>query len=273
MANFSAGICTKCNKYILLKDGVPFLVCPICGENISFRGAADNLKNRCADKDTVHDVIADAIALELDYGAELPFRVLTAVCENFPHMEEPAYLLVHLSGYDRNLVRVYLEQFGGIKSEPNNVSWAKDFLDTIITYANMEFADLINQYIENKLPQNKKAEYLNRVRMLREEYVKKAQDPRSTKLLFAIYITSSVLNILILPLLMMTPLGIILTFLIAMVLVAFEMGFMFWHNIVWGNRLGVDGKEKLLMVIFICSMFFALGSGIIAGAPWFKIFK
>lgn len=273
MAAFSAGICTKCNEYILLKDNVPFLVCPVCGENIGFREATDSLNKRCTDKDAVHGVIADAIALELDYGAELPFRILTTVAENFPRMEEPAYLLVHLSGYDRNMVHVYLEQFSEIKSNPDNVSWAKGFLDTIINYANMEFADLINQYIENKLPQNKKEEYLNRVRMLREEYTAKAQNPRSTKLLFAIYITSSILNILILPLLMLTPLGIILTFLIAMLLVAAEMGFMFWHNMAWGNRLGVDGKEKLFMVIFLCSMFFALGSGIIAGAPWFKIFK
>jgi predicted RNA-binding Zn-ribbon protein involved in translation (DUF1610 family) len=273
MATFSAGICTKCNEYILLKDGIPFLVCPICGANIGFREATENLKKRCADGNTVHTVIADAIALELNYGAELPFRILTTVAENFPRMEEPAYLLVRLSGYDRNLVRAYLEQFSEIKSDKGNISWAQDFLDTIITYGNMDFAELIEQYIENKLPQNKKRDYLDRVQKLKEEYRNRSNDPRSTKLLFAIYIVGAVLNVLILPLLMITPFSIILTFPIAMALLVVEMGFMFWHNRSWGNRLGVEGKEKLLMVIFLCSMFFALGAGVIAGAPLFKIFK
>ena len=272
MATFSAGVCTKCNEYILLKDGVPFLVCPMCGASVGFREATAKLDKRCANKDTVHAVVADAIALELSYGAELPFRILTTVSENFPRMEEPAYLLVRLSGYERNLVHIYLEQFGEIKSDSGNVSWAADFLDTIIVYGNMDMADLIIQYIENKLPQNKRQPYLDRVKHLREEYVAKAADPKSTKLLFAIYITSSILNVLILPLLMMTPLGILLSFLVAMGLVTAEMGFMFWHNKVWGNRLGVEGKEKLWMVIFLCSMFFALGSGIVGGAPLFKIF-
>jgi hypothetical protein len=137
----------------------------------------------------------------------------------------------------------------------------------------MDIADLIIRYIENKVPQSKKQKYINSVEKLQKEYTSRAADPKSTKLLFAIYIPSIVLNVLLLPLLMLTPFGIMLTFMISMLLVAIEMGFMFWHNKVWGNRLSVAGKEKLLMVIFLCSMFFALGSGIVSGAPLFKLIK
>jgi predicted RNA-binding Zn-ribbon protein involved in translation (DUF1610 family) len=273
MATFSAGFCTKCDEYILLKDGVPFLVCPMCGGTVSFREAAEELNKRCSNKDTVHSVIADAIALEISYGAELPYKILTTVSENFPRMEEPAYLLVRLSGYNNTLVRAYLEEFGEIKSDTGNISWAEEFLDCIITYGNMEMSDLIVKYIDSKIPQSKKQKYFDRVEKLRKEYTAKASDPKSTKLLFAIYITGAALNILSLPLLMLTPFGIMLTFMMAMLLVLAEMGFMFWHNKVWGNRLRVVGKEKLLMVIFICSMFFALGAGVVAGAPLFKLIK
>jgi predicted RNA-binding Zn-ribbon protein involved in translation (DUF1610 family) len=271
MATFSAGICTKCNEYILLKDGIPFLVCPMCGATIGFREATNTLEKKCTNKDAVHSVIADAIALEMNYGAELPYKILTTVCENFPRMEEPAYLLVRLSGYNPILVKTYLEQYGGIKSDPNNVPWAADFLDLIIDYGNMDIADLIIQYIENKLPQSKKKKYFDRVNVLQKEYTAKSTDPRSAKLLFVLYITGTAANILILPLLMMTNLGILLTFIISMLLVSIEMGFMFWHNKEWGNRISIDEKEKLLMVIFICSMFFALGAGVISGTPMFKI--
>jgi hypothetical protein len=273
MAKFTAGICTKCNEYILLKDGVPFLVCPKCNATVGFREATAELNKKCADKDTVHNVIGDAIALEMDYGPELPYRVLTTVSENFPRMEEPAYLLVQLSGYDSTLVRAYLEEFCEIKSDKGNVPWAEGFLDLIITYGNMDIADLIVKYIDNKIPQTKKQKYFDRVEKLRKEYTAKATDPKSTTLLFTLYITGAVLNILSLPLLMLTPFSPILNFMIAMLLVSIEMGFMFWHNKVWGNRLSVLGKEKLLMVIFICSMFFALGAGIVSGAPMFKILK
>jgi predicted RNA-binding Zn-ribbon protein involved in translation (DUF1610 family) len=272
MATFSAGICAKCNEYILLKDGVPFLVCPMCGATIGFREATEKLNQKCANPDTVHGVIADSIALEVDYGAELPYRILTVVCEHFPRMEEPAYLLVRLSSYEPVLVKVYLEEYSDIKSDKGNVPWAEDFLDTIITYGNMDIADSIVKYIDNKLPQSKKQKYFDRVEKLKKEYTTRASDPKSTKLLYILYIVGACLNILILPALMLTNLGVLLTFLIAMALVSVEMGFMYWHNRVWGNRLGVEGREKLLMVLFLCSMFFALGSGIVSGTPLFKIF-
>jgi hypothetical protein len=245
----------------------------MCDETTSYREATELLNQKCGNKDTVHGVIADAIALELNYGAELPYQILTAVCENFPRMEEPAYLLVRLSGYLPVLVKAYLDDFAEIKSDKGNVPWATDFLDTIITYGNMDIADQIIQYIDNKVPQAKKQEYYDKVEKLRTEYTSRASDPKSTKLLFLIYIIGASLNVLILPALMLTNLGIIITFMISMLLVSIEMGFMYWHNKVWGNRLSISDKEKLFMVIFICSMFFALGSGVVSGTPLFKIFK
>jgi hypothetical protein len=258
-----AGICPKCNEYILLKENIPFLICPCCSGTISNRECRAFLEKRCGDKDKVHGVIADCIALEINYGKELPFMVLTVLCDNFPRMEEPAFLLVKLSDFDWSITRTYLETFSEIKSNSDNVPWAAEFLDEAITYRSMEFADFFVQYIENKLEENKKQKYLDKVERLRKEYTDKASNPKSTKLLFALYIASSIINVLTLPLFIFTDMFYLINISIAVILVMAEIGFMFLHNKVFGNRLSMDERERLFMVIFMCSLFFALGSGII----------
>jgi predicted RNA-binding Zn-ribbon protein involved in translation (DUF1610 family) len=263
--SFSAGICTKCEEYILLKDGVPFLVCPMCGATVGYREATEVLGKKCADAKQVHEVVADCIVLEAAYGPELPFMILADVCDNFPRMEEPAYMLVRLSAYNAMVVKTYLESFADIKSDARNIPWAEEFLDAVVTYRNMEMADLLIRFIENKVKDEKKKEYLDKVNGLRKEYVSRAADPKSTKLLFALYITASVLNILALPIFMLIPWGILPCFSCSVVLVCIQMGFMFWHNKAFGNRLSITPRERLFMVIFMCSMFFALGSGVIGG--------
>lgn len=264
--SFSAAVCPKCEEYILAKDGVPFLVCPMCKGNISAKDAADKLVQKCNDKDKVHEVIGDCIALELQYGPQLPYLVLATLCENFPKMEEPAFLLVRLSNFDSGLMYLYLQNFAKIKSNPKDTPWAVEFLEEALRYKNMLYADLLSAYIENKCDKAKQEKYFKILEKLRKEYNDKSASPKSTKLLYWIYVCSAVFNVLLLPLFMLIPqLNLLLTFSISVLAVCLEVGLMFWHNKSFGNRLSMTNRERLFMVIFLSSLFVALGAGIIGG--------
>jgi hypothetical protein len=260
------GICPKCGEYILLKGNVPFLICPKCVGEVSAKETVALLKKKCNDKDNVNEIIADCIALELQYGQELPFLVLAELADNFPLMEEPNFLVTRLSGYETGTVRVYLERFSGRKSDPRNVPWAEEFLDACLTYGNMEFADQFASYIENKIDSAKKQKYTNKLLELRKQYTARSANPKSTKLLFALYIVSSVLNVALLPLFLFTNFGgfeFLMNLVLAFVTIFIEVALLFWHNKTFGNRLGMGERERLLMVIFMSSWFVAMGASII----------
>lgn len=273
--NFEAGICPKCKEYLLLKRNVPFLVCPMCGQSISSGEAMGLLRNKCKDADSINDLIADCIALEMQYGPDLPFMILGEITENFPKMESPAYLITKMTGYEVAAVRLYLQTFASVKSEPGNVPWAEEFLDNCLNYRNMEFADLFLAYIENKIRPDKQAFYRDKVVQLRKEYTFKASNPRSTKWLLALYGGASVLNVLLFPVFMLLS-GVLSPLItmyyavnlsIAIFVVCAEVGLLFLHNKIYGNRLGMSDKERLWMVIFLASMVFVLGAAVM-GSIW-----
>jgi hypothetical protein len=264
--SFSAAICPKCEEYILAKDGVPFLICPMCNGSISAHDALERLKLKCNDKDKANEVIGDCIALELQYGPQLPYLVLATLCDNFPKMEEPAFLLVRLSNFDMEPMYLYLDTFAKIKSNPKDTPWVTEFLDTVLLYKNMGYADLLSAYIENKCDKENREKYLKILEKLRKEYTDKSASPKSTMLLYWIYICSSVINILVLPIFMVLKnFNLLGTFSVSVLLACTEVGLMFWHNKVFGNRLSMTDKERLFMVIFLCSLFVALGAGVVGG--------
>ena len=273
--NLTAGICPKCHEYLLLKSNVPFLVCPLCGEAISNNEAATLLDSKCRDQANLNDLTADCIVLEAQYGPELPFMILRQVVENFPQMESPTYLLTKLSGYDMAAVRAYLQRFANFPSQPSNVPWAEDFLDTCLTYRNMEFADLFAAYIENKIRPAKQDEYRKKLAQLREEYTYKANNPLSTKLLMILYYASAVINVLLFPSFMllsgwlapMVGMYYTINIAIAILTVCLEIGLLYWHHHVFGNRLGMSQPERIAMVVFMSSMVFAIGAAIM-GSIW-----
>ncbi|MDR0384148.1 MAG: hypothetical protein LBH47_02380 [Christensenellaceae bacterium] len=271
MASFEAGICPDCKEYIWVKNNVPFLVCPLCGEKISLNDSINALEKKCNDASKVDEVVADCIALELKYGPQLPFSILCELCDNFPTRERPTYYLVRLSNYDRQVVYEYMKRFCEIKSEAGNVPWAEEFLKQVVVYRNMEFADKIEPYIRNKLPQDKQEVWLSKLEKLYKEYTDRSASPKSTSLLFAIYLASTVINVAILPLFLLTSIEILWTAALAIGIVLVEIGLMFWHNKVFGNRLSMTDRERLFMVIFLSSMFFAIGAGIVGGIPTWKI--
>ncbi|MCM1404262.1 MAG: hypothetical protein NC133_02035 [Prevotella sp.] len=273
--NLEAGNCPKCHEYLLLKRNTPFLLCPKCGATISAQAANAIVEKRCADPQQINAVIAECAALEIKYGPELPYMLLAKIVHNFPHLESPAYLLVKLSGYDPGVVYDYLRTFSGIKSNPDNVAWGESFLDHCLDYQTIDLADLFRSYVRNKIRPAKQKYYLDKIDQLVKEYTTKASNPRSTKWLLTLYVVSSVLNVLLFPIMMLLSgwLSQIFSFyfvvniLLALVVVSGEILLMFWHHKIYGNRLNMSQMERLWMVIFMSSMVFAVGA-VVMGSVW-----
>lgn len=273
--NFEAGNCPKCHEYLLLRQNTPFLVCPKCGETISAQSANAIVESRCADAKQINAVIAECVALEIKYGPELPYMLLSKVVSNFPHLESPAYLLVKLSGYEPGLVYDYLRSFAGTKSDPINVPWAEGFLDNCLGYHTIDQADLFRSYVRNKIRPEKQSHYLNLIEQMVKDYTNKSSDPKSTKLLMTLYIVSSVINVLLLPAMMMLSgwlsqifsLYFAANILLAVTVVCGEILLMYIHHKVYGNRLNISQTERLWMVVFMSTMVFAVGS-VVMGSIW-----
>lgn len=273
--NFEAGICPKCHEYLLLKTKTPFLICPKCGETISAQAANALVEKRCADATQVDALIAESVALEIRYGSELPFMLISKIAANFPHLERPSYLLVRMSGYQVGFVYEYLKTFAGTKSDPGNVPWAESFLDNVLDYQVIEYADLFRSYVRNKIRPEKQKEYFDLIDKLEKEYSNQSMDPRSTKFLMMIYVIGSVLNCLLLPVMMFLSGWLSQLFhwyyainiLLAAASISGEILFLVWHHKVWGNRLKISQKERLWMVIFMSSMVFAVGA-VVVGSIW-----
>ena len=273
--NLEVGLCPKCHEYLLLKQKSPFLICPKCGETISAQAANAIVEKRCADADQINAVIAECVALEIKYGPDLPFMLLSKIVQNFPHLESPAYLLVKLTDFQLGFVYEYLKTFAGTKSEPGNVPWAESFLDSAIDYQTIEFADLFRSYIRNKVRPEKQKHYLDLIDDMVKEYTNKSMDPRSTKQLMTLYVISSVVNVLLFPIMMILSgwlsqvfhLYFIVNILLALSIISLEILLMVIHHKVWGNRLNISQTERLWMLIFMSSMIFAVGA-VVMGSIW-----
>ena len=273
--SFEAGNCPKCHEYLLLKNKTPFLVCPKCGETISAQAANAIVEKRCADADQINAVIAECVALEIKYGPELPFMLLSKVVSNFPHLESPAYLLVKLTDFQVGFVYDYLKTFANTKSESVNVPWAESFLDSALDYSTIEYADLFRSYVRNKVHPDRQKKYLDLIDDMVKEYTNESMDPRSTKQLMAIYITSTIVNVLLFPIMMILSgwlsqyfgFYFIVNILLALAVLSLEILFMMLHHKKWGNRLNISQKERLWMLIFMSSMIFAVGA-VVMGSIW-----
>ncbi len=273
--NYEAGNCPKCHEYLLLKQNTPFLICPKCGETISAQTANSIVERRCADPEQINAIIAECVALEMKYGPDLPYMLLAKVVSNFPYMEKPAYLLVKLSNYEPGMVYDYLKTFANTKSDPVNVPWAESFLDACLDYQMIEAADLFRSYVRNKLRKDRQAHYLNLIDDIVREYTKKANKPESTKWLMALYIASSVANVILFPIMMMlsgwlsryTNFYFAVNIILGIVVVSLEVFLLFIHHKIYGNRLTISQTERLWMVIFLSSMVFAVGA-VVMGSIW-----
>jgi len=206
------------------------------------------------------------ISLEKEYGAEVPLQILEKLQSKHPHNESVAFTYVRVSGYRPDLARQYLKTFAPIKKA---VPFAADFLDNTMEPANASCAPQFAQYIENKLPADKQKKYKEKLGQLKETYTGSSNSGDGMMLMYAFYVAGAVVNIALAVMFFLLPLDIRTMYkigihiVIMMAVFGIEMLVLFLHNRTYGNRIGIESRERLLLVIFLSSIMVAIGGAII----------
>jgi len=263
---FSAGICPNCNEHLLLKQGLAFLVCPLCAKNITAREAQADLERVYTDPAKLNDNIAKIIKLEKKYGPQLPYQILLVVKSKFPHNEEVAFLALKMSDFNRLLLKEYLSNFARFKKA---VSFANEVLEHGMTPRNYELLPLFEQYIDNKTKGANHTRWIERLREMNASV--EANPPRDTAhlLIYSFYIGSVVINIALAVLFAVLSLSFYIYIVIALVALCAEMVVLYSHARKYANRLTIPDGERALMVIFMCSIV-VLAGGVFLGTFLFR---
>ena len=232
------------------------MVCPLCSDSISAREAEATLEVVCEDHTKLSENIAKVIKLERIYGPELPHYVLIILAEKFPNNEDIAYLLVKMSDYHPFNVRKYLTTFAGSKKL---VTFAEDFLDKTLTYRNMGMADMFEQYIRNKVTNNNRDKWLEKIDEMRKNFKPEGIEGRNMKYLYTVYIASSVINLALCFLFLFTRIDFILSAIITISVLFIQVTLIYLHGKRFGDRIEMAELERAFVVAFMCSLVIVVG--------------
>jgi len=239
-----------------------FFGCPHCKQKISTNEARTRLNIICADPVESEEMLKHCVDLEQRYGAEAPLEILLQIQAYHPHNEAVAYSIVRMSGYRSDFVRQYLKNFCAARKQ---VPFAEDFLDNILIPQYAPLVNYLSQYIENKLPESKQKKYRELLNELKTNYVGRSVSGEGMGLMYAYYCAGAVLNVGLLILFILLPLKIYFNLIIAVAVFAIEIFVLFLHNKTYGNRIEMSPREKIYMIVFLCSIVVAIG-GIFIGA-------
>jgi len=266
MASFGAGVCPKCNEHLLIKQGLTFLVCPLCAENIRASESKEMLEKAYADPAKLTEHIATVLRLEKKYGPQLPYQILVVLKKNFPHNEDVAFLALKFSGYNSFLLKEYLTNFAKFQKP---VSFAIEVLENGLIPRNWELAQLFEQYIKNKTKGAANTRWLEKWREMNAAIA--ASPPKNTAntLIYSFFIGCGILNILLAVTFIFAPIPYYFSIAIGFSLMCGEMFVLYRHAKKFGNRLSIGDAERALMVLFMCSIVILVG-GIFIGwiNPW-----
>lgn|GEM_PF-1556567 len=259
------GICPGCMSVVSAKKKSLFFTCEDCEENVPLRQAVANLKEMCQDPALVNDVIELCLTLEDSVDSEIPLEIITLLKESHPYNEQVFYTYVRMSGYDIDAIREYLHTFAEVKGEK---PFAHDLLENMIQPQNMTMHALIAKYITNKTKGAKQKEYLERLSTIKEDYTKGLGLGEGIFSMYAIYVIASAVNIAMVAFLIIIDFerfALLFNTLIALGVLAIEIGILFVHNKIYGNRLGMSSIELVLLSLFL-STIAAVIAGVIIGA-------
>ncbi|MCL2851316.1 MAG: hypothetical protein FWE01_03055 [Firmicutes bacterium] len=237
-----------------MKD--PFVVCPLCEKNTSALEAIEGLDKICSDSSHTSEIIAKCIKMEARYGPEVPASVLSLVEKNFPMHEEVVYLVVKMNKYETLYVKSYLSRFANIKKK---ASFAEEFLTKTLTVRNMEYIELFETYIKSKLRPHRQKEYIELMRELKKSYVKVSSSPMVLWLLYALYLGGGAINVGMVAWFIIASLPLWAMALIATASIIGQVGLLYLHNRIFGNRYSMNTTEKLYMVIYLSTIVIATG--------------
>ena len=260
--SYSPAMCPNCKKIILVNGKTPFLVCPQCAESASTGECVMLLDAVAAAPNKMRDMIELCIELEKLHGGELPLQVLFKLAENHPHNEEIAWLIVRMSDFNPINVHKYLTTFSVTQ---NTVPWAEDFLDGALCYRNMQWYNFFEQYIANKLAKNQQKEWQQKFNDLKTRYTARSSESDGLAFLYVYYVAGAVLNAALTAMFIFTKWHFFVYTLIAVVAFAVEVFVLFIHFKQHGNRITMSNRERLFLVIFLCSIAL-LGGGVFLGA-------
>ena len=260
MSKTFVGICPACNDVVVVPQKLIYFSCPHCtGKGISSQSRGI-LESYCADPARTRELLDLCLSTDNEYGAEIPLFILETLANFHPYNEEIAFTRIKVSGWNPALVHAYLKTFAPARSI---VPFASEFLNHVLQPRYVTLAPLIAQYIESKLPAQNQAKYKKQLTELKSNYVGVSSSGEGMKLMYAFYIAGALVNVA------MVVFAVIISWHIAilvfMVLAIFgaEMLLLYLHYKNYGNRLEISQRERLFMVIFMCSLVLALGGTII----------
>jgi hypothetical protein len=247
---------------ILLKDNVPFLVCPLCGQNVLAREAIERLDAVCAEPKLTNALIAQCLEIEREHGAELPLQVVLKLCEKFPQNETVAFMAVTLSDFNPSIVHQYLVAFS---DDAREIPFAVDFLEGALKFRNLRHASLFRAYITNKLKGNIRTRWLENLDDMSSSFVGKELKGASLISLYIIYFVSIALNVGVTIMLLLLQLDFLINVLIGGLVLCVEIVLIYVHNRQAGHRSLIGDFERGLMVTFLCSLAVIVGASLVAG--------
>lgn len=235
-----------------------FVTCPKCGESISGEEGTKKLRDWVADPANTTDVIAKCLELEERFGSEIPMAILLMVEDAFPLNEKIAFLNLKFNNYQKAHVKNHLTRFAKIKAK-GYLPWAEEFLNSAMTVRNMEYSDLFEDYINNKVISKRKDKLIEMMRGMRASYTKTSTSNPALGFLYTFYVSGAVLNLGLVILYLFLNMPIFIFVLITATILAVELFILFLHNRIFGNRMEISDNERLLMVIYMSSIAVAIG--------------
>ena len=261
---YTTALCPKCDEIILVRNTLPFVLCAICKQSISTGESIEALGVAIKNPARISDLLTTCIKLGQMYKPVVPLSVLNLIVREYPDNEEASYLIVKYSDYNPIPVKVYLDRCAEIEKKKR--PFAEEFLEKTMFAPNMAFVDQFETYIENKLPKDKQATWLKKLREQKEEYIgKRSNSGLSLPFLYAYYVICSLINIGAAVAFIILDWGFLVSGILMALLFIVELGLLWVHNRWYGNRLTLAKVERLLMTIFMCSLPVTLG-GVLLGS-------
>jgi len=224
--------------------------------------AATILSELCMDPGHTTTVLDLCLDLEQEKDQEIPLAIMTVLKNLQPSNENIAYTHLRMSGYEYHALKAYLEKFSPIKGiRP----FAEDLLENTIAPHNASLLSYFDAFIENKLPKAKQAEFRAKLTYAKSEYTKRMSTGNGDGMMsmYAIYIVCSIINVVMAVFFLVVDLRFIFFLLIGIAVFAVEMCVVFAHNRLYGNRLGMEKPELILLCTFLATVPFAIAAAII----------
>jgi len=207
-------------------------------------------------------VVDLCLELEQENNQEIPLAIMTVLKNLQTENESVAYTHLRMSGYEYHTLKAYLEKFSPKKGiQP----FAEDLLENTIAPHNANLLTYFDAFIENKLPTSKQAEFRKKLTYAKSEYTSRMSrgDGDGMMTMYAIYVISSIINVGMVVFFFAVDLRFLFNLLIGMAIFGLELLAVFTHNRMYGNRLGMEKPELILMCIFLASVPLAIAAAVI----------